>query len=105
MDRNPSGHRVLPGDMVTFQNLLATNVMIVKTAQPRPRNFNKQGLDLSFTDDSEKNRLADMLEVSKAVSGRMVYLVIAASKKRAFLLRSDTMQRIVALTEDLHFIC
>lgn len=93
--------RTLPGDLVVFRNKDA-DVMIVRT-QPKVRRYD-DARDWSLTDDGEKNRLADMLESSQAVDLRTIYFVIMASKKRALVLKPDTLQLLVAFTEDLRVL-
>ena len=102
MDRS-GDHRVLPGDLVTFATEDA-DVLLVKPTQRKARSYDNTRADWSFANDAEKNRLADMLENSRAVSRCMFYLVLSASKQRAFLMRSDTLQYVVALTKDVRLI-
>jgi hypothetical protein len=45
-----------------------------------------------------------MFESQRAVNPNMIYLVLAASEQRALLLKSDSLQFLVTLTDDLHFI-
>lgn len=92
-------HRVLPGNLVTFLST-AADVTLVRATQKKPRTYDN-ARDWVMADAAQKNRMADMLEAGKAVSCKMIYFALAASKKRTLLLRSDTLQMLVALTEDV----
>lgn len=94
--------RILPGDLVTFVADVA-EVSLVQSER-KTRKYDKRTPDLSFTNDSQKNRLAELYEAQAVVSSNMSYLVLAASEKRAFLLKSDSLQYLVALTDDLHVL-
>ncbi len=96
-------NRILPGDLVTFKST-ACSVTLAKSEKQKVRKYVKNGIDFTAASDVEKNRLADMLEESKAVSTRIVYLVVTASARQAFLLKSDTLQFLIAGIDDIHYL-
>ena len=83
--------RLLPGDLVSFNNPLA-NVQLVEVRQKR-----RIHKDAMFNTGKEASRIEELFREQRAVSCTALYLVLAASESKAFLMKCDTGKYLVAL--------
>ena len=93
--------RILPGDLVSFKPFVRDMMDLPKVQVIEARTSRATHKSTICNSGVEADRLAEVRKELLACDPKHLYLTLASSKERAFLMRCDTGKYIVAFAKDL----